>query len=80
MLTGNSMAHFHFVLSALLVGCVLGSIVAFWIFRPKEGGVKLTQVDTGEDAFAIATREDFVDGTPVDFQKFAAHVCDSEHE
>lgn len=78
----RKMPWFEFEISLVSVVLVLGSCVAFWITREKEGQVKLPtysgDLDTrhfGEsDPFDVTKPEDVMDGYPLNGEGFWQRV------
>lgn len=76
------MPRFQLEVAAALVASALSSLVAFYILRPREGKIQLPIHSEGNgveahehDPFDVLTREDVVEGEPIDEAAFWARVC-----
>lgn len=76
------MPRFQLEVAAALVASALPSLVAFYILRPRQGKIQLPIHSEGNgveahehDPFDVLTREDVVEGEPIDEAAFWARVC-----
>ncbi|KAL4260343.1 ATP-binding cassette transporter C [Pleurotus pulmonarius] len=75
------MPRFQLEVAAALVASVLPSLVAFYVFRPREGKIQLPIHSEGNgvqahehDPFDVLTREDVVEGEPIEETAFWARM------